>query len=228
MVSKRAPQSFVLDGQGIPVATNQTAVNTAMQDALSPVGHAVLLSCHQALLQDYKSLTDEESVDAGLAPADVPTPHSLLDLPLRIQYNAIVANTHLYLTQILRYIANLDESAPLDVHWVAQEIGILGFSTGMFAATVMACSHDVPTLVRNATEMFRFAFWLGLRAQEFVTRALAASASASGSLTPASSWSLVTFGASRDDIQAAIERYLSECVCCLSIRSHPSADSTPQ
>lgn len=205
--------SFVLDGQGIPNSTSEQTIDTALQDAQTSIGNAILLSCHQAILRDYHCFTVEEQVDAGLTLADIPTPQSLLDLPLRIPHNAIVANTHLYLLQLLRYIANLDDGATSDAYPVAQEVGILGFSTGMFAATVIACSKTIPALIRHATEMFRLAFWLGLRAQVFVARALAESSLASPNLSSSSSWSLITFGASRDEIEAAIERYLADSVC---------------
>lgn len=171
-----------------------------------------MLACHAAFVADFSALTIQEQHDTGLSLDDVPRPESLLELPQRFPHNALVANVHLYLIQLLRHIACTDPGASLSI---STEAGILGFSTGMIAATVIACADTIPVFISHATEAFRLAFWLGLRAQQYAASALpeinlpdAASAS----------WTLVTFGSTRDEVQQAVNRFNAENVCPFAFR----------
>lgn len=208
-MSDVAAYSFVLDGQGIPASTSPQTIQIALQDATVPLGHAVLLACHQAFLQDYRSLTPEEQADSGLTIDDCPSPESLLELPQCILYNAIVGNIHLYLIQLLRYIANIDASTLGEMHPSIGELGVLGFSTGMIASTVIACADNIPRFISHATEAFRLAFFMGLRAQQYLARAIP---DIQLSDPAAQSWTLVTFGSSRAEIQGAVEKFNAEKV----------------
>lgn len=198
--------SFVLDGQGIPASTNQQTINTAQEDARTPLGAAVLLSCYQAFVKDLATLTPEEQHSAGLTLADVPVPDALLALPQLAAHNAVVGNVHLYLVQVLRYAARVAGAAFPRAH---PALGVLGFSTGMLAAAVIACADTVPNFVRHATEAFRLAFWLGLRAQQYAARALPAVPLPDA---PAQAWTLITFGASRAEVEDAVAKFNADKV----------------
>ena len=209
----RAAYSFVLDGQGIPASTSPQTIQIALQDATLPLGHAILLSCHQAFLKDYGALTVEEQRDSGLTLDDCPSPDSLLELPQRVSYNAVVGNIHLYLVQLLRYVANIDATSLGDIHPSLKELGVLGFSTGMIASTVIACADNIPRFISHATEAFRLAFYMGLRAQQYCNRALPDVQMADAA---SQSWTLVTFGSTRAEVQQAVDKYLSDKVCTSS------------
>ena len=199
--------AFVLDGQGNPVSTSPQTIHIAKQDAHTPLGMAVLLSCYQAFIQDFNSLSPVEREESGIAVEACPNPDALLDLPQHVPHNAIVGNIHLYLVQILRYIASIDGSLNRSIH---PTFGVLGFSTGMVAASVIACADSIPQLVAHATEAFRLAFWIGVRAQQYARSALR------DALIPepeGPSWTLVMFGASRGEVQGAVDRFNAEQVC---------------
>lgn len=205
----RAAYAFVLDGQGIPASTSPQTIQIALQDATVPLGKAILLSCHQAFVQDYNALTSEEQRDSGLTLDDCPIPESLLELPEHISYNAVVANIHLYLVQLLRYVASVDATSLGDIHPSLKELGVLGFSTGMIAATVVACADNIPRFISHATEAFRLAFYMGLRAQQYCNRALPDVQMADAA---SQSWTLVTFGSTRSEVQDAVDKYNTDKV----------------
>jgi hypothetical protein len=199
--------SFVLDGQGIPASTSPQTIQTALRDAQTPLGHTIILSCYQAFVADYESMSSAEQVDSGLALEDCLRPESLVELPQRISHNAIIGNAHLYLIQILRYVANMDFGGAS--YGISEDFGVLGFSTGMIAATVIACSVTIPDLITHATEAFRLAFWMGLRAQQYANRMLPYIELEN---PRSASWTLITFGSTRAEIQEATNRHNEQTV----------------
>ena len=206
MSEPRSSFSFVLDGQGIPTTTSPQTIQTALHDAQSPLGRALLLSCYEAFLADYGSLSPEEQLESGLTLEDCSRPESLVELPLHTTFNAIVGNVHLYLIQILRYIANLDSGVSFETSGI---VGVLGFSTGMIAATVIACADAIPSFIAHATEAFRLGFWIGLRAQQYVNRALPHIELPE---PQSASWTLVIFGCTRAEVQEAVDKFNEEKV----------------
>jgi hypothetical protein len=206
MTSAGHAYSFVLDGQGIPITTSLQTTKIALRDAQAPLGRAILLSCYQAFIADYGSLSQQEQLDSGLTLEDCPRPESLLELPRRTPHNAIVGNVHLYLVQILRYVAQFDTCVALET---SADVGILGFSTGMLAATVIACASTIPNFIAHSTEAFRLAFWTGLRAQQYANRAHPYIESSD---PKSASWTLVIVGPTRSEIQEVVDQYNEEKV----------------
>ena len=200
---------LVLDGLGIPCSTASETMQASLADAKSPLGATLLLACHQALVQELSALDANDVAASGFDTDAIPTPESLLELPESHPRNSIVANIHLYLVQLLCYLRHTSFDTSIPRTESANEIGILAFSTGMFAAVVIASSVTVPDFLTHAVEVFRAVFWLGLRVQKSATRATGAAAQ-SGSLL--SSWSLVIFGAQRSEVQQAVDRYNADRV----------------
>lgn len=195
--------SFVLDGQGIPSTVSSQTIRTALKDAQGPIANSVLIACHQALLRDFSSLSAGDQIDSGIIAPDLAAPTSLLELPLRYPTNAIVANVQLYLVQLLRYLTYAGDgfTSPEGEHTDSE---IYGFSSGMLAATVIACSRDIPSFITHAVSICRLAFWLGLRSQQHANNLLRESL-AESSCT--STWNLVIFGSTRAEVQVAINSY---------------------
>ncbi|KAI0685572.1 beta-ketoacyl synthase [Cytidiella melzeri] len=228
-------QSLVLDGQGIPSTTSSQTIHTALHDAQSPLANSIMRACHQMLLRDFGSMSSEEQENSGLTVTDFATPNALLELALRYQSNAIVANIHLYLVQLLRYLAHANDTLGAEEDCTSVS-DIYGFSSGMLAATVIACAKDIPSLISHAISVFRFAFWLGVRSEQHArtaTNGIVAEAS------PAATWSLVVFGSTRGEIQQAIDRYTTAYpsrprlylsavthVTCISISGRPQTLET--
>ena len=199
--------ALVLDGQGLPAAISPQALQVALDDSKTPLGSAILLACYEAFTQEYNCLSSTERTACGIDLRHISTMEALLTLPKVYPSNAIVANTHLYLTQLLRFVATSLPGSFDSSNIPEEDAGILGFSTGMFAAVVIASGTSIANFIANAVEVYRSAFWLGLRAELYATATLGKS-----DIAPSSSWSLVTFGSSRKDIQAAVDRYNVERV----------------
>lgn len=185
--------AFLFDGQGTAASTSPQTESIALRDAELPLGQALLLAFHQAFVRELSSLSADEKLSSGLDINAFTTSRSLLEIPQSLRTNAIIANTNLYLIQLLRYLAHADPSTVNDT-------SAIGFSTGMFAATVVATSDSIPSFFKNAVDMYRLAFWLGLRAQQYAT-------SAQGSLGLVNPWSLVLLGSIREEVQEAVNAY---------------------
>ncbi|KAH8088988.1 ketoacyl-synt-domain-containing protein [Cristinia sonorae] len=195
----RTHNIVVLDGQGSPAASAPHTLALALEDAHSPLGAAVLLTCYQSLCQEYYSLSPEHQPLAGFDPSSSSQPTSFLTHILTARPNAVTSNLAVYLAQLLRYVAQLDLSSQ---DLVPKDHAFLGFSTGMFAASVIAAAQSIPILLSSAVEGSRLAFWLGLRAQQFAETSLSAT-----TIPSSSPWSLVVFGSSRSDIQQAVDQF---------------------
>ncbi|GBE80926.1 Orsellinic acid synthase [Sparassis crispa] len=195
--------AFLFDGQGTPASFAPQTIATALRDAELPLGSALLLACHQAFLHEFQSLSPDEQSVSGLDIPRFSSPRALLHISLDLRSNAIVANTHLFLVQVLRYLAAAGVSSPGSSGFSTEASNFIGFSSGMFAATVVAASQDIPSFLVNAVETFRLAFWLGLRSQQFASSTLSLQPSSDASAP----WSFVFFGAPRDEVQRAVDSY---------------------
>ncbi|KAH9952215.1 putative polyketide synthase [Amylocystis lapponica] len=195
---------FILDGQGTPSAFSPRTTAIALQDINLPLPFSVLLACHSAFLHEVRSLPVERQRSLEIDIQKFQEPHSLLDVDPSLRGNAVVANVNLYLTQLIRYLANVNPSF-LDCS-DGKTTGdipfeVVGVSTGLLAATIIATIRDIPSLFVHAVEILRLAFWLGIRTQEF---AHSISASCAGDILP---WVLVLLGSDREQVQVALDRY---------------------
>ncbi|OBZ65859.1 hypothetical protein A0H81_14053 [Grifola frondosa] len=178
--------------------TEQDSVALLRHDAQLPLGSTLLLACHQAFLKEFASLSPADQASSGIDINAFLAPRALIDVPPAFRANAVLANTNLYLIQLLRYLANVDP-ASFDAPPTAD---LIGFSTGVFAAVVVATSTSIPQLLVHAIETFRFAFWLGYHAHRYTSAALAELAP-----TDPAPWSLVLFGATRAEASDAVSKF---------------------
>ncbi|OBZ65944.1 hypothetical protein A0H81_14048, partial [Grifola frondosa] len=143
------PDAFVFDGQGSAATTSSQTTNLALQDAQLPLGSTLLLACHQAFLKEFASLSPADQASSGIDINAFLAPRALIDVPPAFRANAVLANTNLYLIQLLRYLANIDP-ASFDAPPTAD---LIGFSTGVFAAVVVATSTSIPQLLVHASRL---------------------------------------------------------------------------
>ncbi|KZT07803.1 ketoacyl-synt-domain-containing protein [Laetiporus sulphureus 93-53] len=198
---------FVFDGQGTLASFSPHATNTALRDAKHPTGHVALSACHAAFLQELQFLPPAcQSSTAGVDSEDFQTPDALLNISARYRSNAIIANTNLFLMQILRFLAN-SQAGVLSKMETQPHVGcVLGFSSGLFAACVVASSADLPSLLCNIVEAFRLAFWVGYHSQ----RTAASMIGGTPGYRIGSPWSLILFGSSRPEVSEAVKQYSQE------------------
>ncbi|OCH84111.1 ketoacyl-synt-domain-containing protein [Obba rivulosa] len=217
---------YLFDGQGNAASFTERTLQIALRDCEAPLPRSLLLACHQAFLQELDALPDNLKGTIGLDSALFRAASALLNVPEHLRTNAVLANISLYLGQLLRWLAHhepgVDNSAQVNLGPTNQINGLpqcVGFSTGIFAAAVVASSNDILTFFINAVEVMRALFWLGARCQQFSAEKLSNCPDiASGS------WSLVLFGSSRSDVDAAVARFNADhdedvCVTAVTSRS---------
>lgn len=201
MASNKFPRVWVLQGQGSPDTTSPRTVQLALRDSENPVAHALLIACHDAFIKDFESLSADERPDANLPHEMFSEPRSLLTSCRKHPTNAIIANTSLFLFQILRYIAHTIPTNILSRDASIEDLGVIGLSSGLYAASVIASAHSVPSLISYAVFCLKKKIWLGLRIQQFTTR------EAPNDL--ASRWCLVVLGSTLPDIKRAISFFMA-------------------
>ncbi|KAK0228850.1 polyketide synthase [Armillaria fumosa] len=205
----------VFGGQGTAAANSPQVRQQALLDASSPSGSLLLAACHATLHAELETLSSIELSQVNVDLSDFQTKESLLALPTeRYLHNAVISGTTLFLLQTLRYLAYIDASVastgsltpfsdvlkPNSVHGV----GILGFSSGILPAAVVATSFSSVSFLSHAVEVYRLAIWIGVRAQIFRGTTL------SGSFPEAvhsSPWSLVFLGLNKEDAEVAISDF---------------------
>ncbi|KAL4246221.1 hypothetical protein ABKN59_009371 [Abortiporus biennis] len=254
MASYESEKIFVLEGQGTIAATSQETTATAFSDAQSPLGYSFLQACHQAFIEELTSLSSDDQLACGLSRENFENPSSLIRIQDDFLPNAIIANVNLYLIQILRFLVStsfpvLHESQAFpskqnSASFAPKTSNIIGFSSGAFAACVIASSASIPSLFLFGVEAFKVAFWVGFRAEMYARKTLLdypvqLSPSTLDISSPAPhSWSLISFGATKEDVRDAVRRFeeseefethLRVCIAavntstCISLSGHPNA-----
>ncbi|PBK78491.1 polyketide beta-ketoacyl-synthase [Armillaria solidipes] len=205
----------VFGGQGTASANSPQARQQALLDASSPSGSVLLAACHAILHAELEMLSSTELSQVNIDLSDFQTKESILALPTeRYLHNAVISGTTLFLLQTLRYLAYIDASVAsngsltpfsdvLKLNSV-HGLGILGFSSGILPAAVVATSFSSVSFLSHAVEAYRLAIWIGVRAQIF------RGATLSGSfpdVVHSSPWSLVFLGLNKDDAEVAISDF---------------------
>ena len=181
--------------------------------AESPSGRILLAACHSALHSELNLLSNDELEELDLCPSDFLDKQTLI-VPLDARYviNPAICGPTLLLIQILRYLIFIDietmhsSTGPLkpfaDIFKsnIQHGVGILGFSSGILSACVVATSCSTLVLINRAVEAYRLALWIGIRAQMYRIGALKL-ARPDINLT---SWSFFLFGISKYDAYNAI------------------------
>jgi len=211
---------LVFGGQGSLHLQATPTDKHSLRLAESPSGRILLAACYSALHAELNSLSDDELKELDLLPSDFFDKQTLIVLPdARYVTNPAICGPTLLLNQILRYLLFVDiEIAPSSTRplWPSVDIfqsniqhgvGILGFSSGILSACVVATSCSTLVLINRAVEAYRLALWIGIRAQIYRVGALKL-ACPDITLT---SWSLVLFGISKCDAQNAISIFNKVC-----------------
>ncbi|KAF5377903.1 hypothetical protein D9615_006799 [Tricholomella constricta] len=222
MVSASPPPLYlpVFAGQGTAAATVPQTRQTAILDASSQSGSILLSACHEAFHHELSSLSAPELLHVDIDLTDFRKPESLLSLPAeRYQQNSVISGSTLFLLQALRYLSfveatgiSTDSLTPFsDVLKANSEhgLGVLGFSSGILPACVVATSFSTFSYISRAVEAYRLALWVGIRSQLYRNDTLK---SGSRDLDTKLPWSLVFIGMSKEDAEEAILNFSKELV----------------
>lgn len=166
----------VFAGQGTTRTSLSHAADQALRDADSPAGSILLSSCLDAFLAEIASLTPDELDQSGIYPFDFNDPRRLLMPDPKYAKNHILSATFLFLVQALRYHSYVQTTSPsrsfpnfLDAN-IDHAIGVLGLSSGIFPACVVAASRSTLSYINTAVEVFRLVFWIALRVLQFTRK----------------------------------------------------------
>nr|AEF32750.1 polyketide synthase [Volvariella volvacea] len=208
----------IFSGHGTAAARSVQVIQQAVRDASIPAGSVLLSACHEAFHQELSSLSIEELGHLNVNLADFYDKAALLSLSTdRYRHNPLISGCSLFLIQSLRYLAYVEDvrisTRPLqsscdapDRHF-QQGLEVLGFSSGILPACIVATSTSTISYISRAVEVFRLAIWIGVRCHQFRIRELEAARLPKDCSLP---WSLVFFGMSADSARGAIESFSKE------------------
>ncbi|KAJ7206375.1 putative polyketide synthase [Mycena pura] len=194
----------IFAGQG--TSGTSAARTQALQDARTSSGATLLSACHEVFHIELLSLPPDCLSSAGVELEDFKRRESLLDAPTaKYQHNPIISGTTLFLFHSLRYLSFVESYGlatgsltPFrDV--LKRSDCILGFSSGILPACVVASSADLVDYITHAVQAYRLAIWVGVRTQIYRAKTLA-----DAHVTDADSdlpWSLVILGASKLEVE---------------------------
>ncbi|KAJ7022589.1 putative polyketide synthase [Mycena alexandri] len=208
------PTAFTMD---IPIFAGQGTSGTsaarvqALQDALSPSGATLLTAFHEIFHAELASLSPPQLSVVGIDLEDFKSKESLLDLPgaNRYQNNPVLSGTTLFLVQSLRYLRFIERDGAERTLTPFSDVlkrthAILGFSSGILLACVVASSQNLFSYIANAVQALRFAIWIGVRTQIFRVSTLHAAAHAIDDDLP---WGLVILGLSKNEAESLLQGF---------------------
>lgn len=199
----------------------------------SPSAIVLLDACYATFHNELASLSPNELMDVDICASDFKNKDCILFLVNeRHRDNPALTGSTLALIQCLSYLEYVEGwiSAQGSQHSFAailqsntvHKTGVLGFSSGIISACVVATSPSIPSFILNAVEAYRVALWIGIRSQIYRINLLR-------SHTPQrpgqqGSWGLMLRGLKVDDL-LHLMRSFNEVRLCMQIRAQISTFS---
>lgn len=137
-------------------------------------GAVLYAACYDAFHTELRSLPSDLVEKVGICACDFKKRGSVLN-PIHEQYllNPVVSGTTLLLQQALQYLffvekfeSETKEDCSLGNKFylnTPHKVGILGFSSGILAAAVVAASRTKIDFIKHVVEAYCLAFWIGVR-----------------------------------------------------------------
>ncbi|KAF9240177.1 putative polyketide synthase [Melanogaster broomeanus] len=197
----------LFSSQGSGRAMLEQANVQAVRDAASAFGSLLLSSCLDAFLAELCVLSPEELDQSGICPSDFSDPHSLLSPQPKYLKNRIVSGTFLFLAQVLRYQSYVQSTFTSHLSRdffqtnIDHGVGVLGLSSGIYPACVVAASRNAFGYISTAVDVFRLVFWIEFRVLQFTRKMLR-----EGPVDCTLPWSVTCIGLTKADIQERIAR----------------------
>lgn len=181
----------------------------ALQDARSPSGATLLSACHEIFHAELASLPPHQLSAAGIDLGDFKTRESLLEPPgAAYHHNPIISGTTLFLLQSLRYLGFIESAGVAESSLtpfsdvLKRSNGILGFSSGILPACVVASSSDLASYISHAVQAYRLSIWIGFRTQVYRATTLG-----DAHIDGDSPWSFVILGASKNEAEELLQGF---------------------
>ncbi|KAJ6585673.1 polyketide synthase [Mycena capillaripes] len=198
----------IFAGQG---TSGMSAARTqALQDVRSPSGTTLLSACHEIFHAELALLSPYQLSFVGIQLADFKRRESLLEEPgARYHHNPIISATMLFLLQSLRFLSFIESSGVAECSltpfsdFLSRSHGILGFSSGMLPACVVASSSDLVTYISHSVQAYRLAIWIGVRTQMYCATTL----DDAHLVANESPWSVVILGVSKNEAKDLLQGF---------------------
>jgi hypothetical protein len=197
----------VFAGQGTEAADSLRTHEQALHDATSPSGALLLASCFDGFHRELSGLSLPEIELSRIDRAAFSSPKDIIPSLPQHSDNPIISSTKLFMFQSLRYLGHVESSTNSPSRFTdamkanaSCNLGVLGFSSGILVASVVAASQNTLMYISISVEAFRLAFWIGMRTQEYRMNVL-------GVGEESLPWSMVLLGTNRKDADAAIEAF---------------------
>lgn len=215
IASDSYPYLPIFTGQGTSAATSPLTRQTALSDASSSSGSLLLSACYDAFHNELSCLPASDFSALEIDRADFSLPKDLISThKQRYQQNAVISGSTLFLIQALRYLAfveatraSLNSVTPFsDVLKgnTQYRLGVLGFSSGVLPACVVATSFSTLGYITRTVEAYRLAIWIGIRSHLYRVQVLI---TASLDLNTDLPWSLVFTGITKLEAEEALACY---------------------
>lgn len=206
----------VFAGQGTDAANAADTLQQAIDDAASPSGSVMLSAFFEAFRTELSSLSSADLDESELDQADFVKAVDILSAPSdKYAHNPITSGTKFFTIQSLRYLAHVETSSDSPTRFLdalklnaSSNLGILGLSSGMLPACVVACSDSMLSYISCAVQTFRLAFWIGMRAQSYRRRLLQLEGNSHIDLP----WSVILLGMDRQRALDVIDGF-NQKVC---------------
>ena len=157
----------VFAGLGSATLFSSATQATALADSLAPEAQTLLNSCHNLFLAELSDLGGDVERSVGIALKDFQQPQSLLIPSPQYHKNAVLQNTTLCLTQLLRYLRHCVQSSDDDSYMMS---GVAGICSGLIAAVAVAAHSDTLQYLSYGKQSFHLALLLGVEMEQRTRR----------------------------------------------------------
>ncbi|KAL9938012.1 hypothetical protein V8E36_003557 [Tilletia maclaganii] len=179
----------------------------------SSLAEVCLKELHTTVLDCFKQLHPSQLDQLQLSIDDFKRPEILLGLGSKanttpaLSSSALLASLRTTAFQLILYLSKVEiAQVSFEDHLgpAARTVGVLGFSSGLIAATVVASSRTTLDYLTNSAAAIKVAFWLGVHADLFAKNAVAAASSPS---SPDASWSTVVLNADEASLRHELDAF---------------------
>ena len=171
----------VFAGLGSDVLFSKPSLDASTYDTLLPESQLLLQACHTIFHAEVSHAVRSGIVSRDIDLQEFDTPAKLLFPNERYHQNVVVQHTTLYLSQILRYLGQLQQHSEL--------LEVAGFCAGLLPAAVVSTSRNAIEFLSRAQDLFYVSVWLGIHSESYRGSHLASHA-----CKPSLPWSVIVNG----------------------------------
>ncbi|KAF4617207.1 hypothetical protein D9613_006324 [Agrocybe pediades] len=174
----------------------------------------LLDACYSAFHSEFASIDPIDHAKVGVCLSHFKAPLSIICPPYDIYLvNPAYSMPALLLNQALLYLSYVEDKAATSLQAISFtdflqsnatcSVGVIGFSSGVLAACVVATSPSQHSFVHHAVEAYRLAIWIGIQSQIYRSDVLD-QGHAHSRLLP---WGFVLIGLNKDRLQDLVHEF---------------------